>query len=96
MNRYTITEFNESGIYERGDDYLCYVTIRDALTNEKSDPSSVLITITDPCGVELVSDALMSKDVAYEYYYDYTLTADALFGKYNVEISTCSDRKSVV
>lgn len=90
MNRYSITETEESGIYERGDNYLNHITIRDILTTTPSDPSSVLITITDPCGTELISDQAMSTDAAGVYYYDYPIAADAVYGKYNVEISTAT------
>jgi hypothetical protein len=90
MNRYSITETSEAGIYERGDDYLCHVNIRDILTTDKSDPSSVLITITNPCGVEVVSDQVMGTSGTGVYYYDYTILANAPYGKYSVEISTCT------
>jgi len=90
MNRYSITETSEGGIYERGDDYLCHVTIRDSITTTASNPSTVLITITDPCGTELVSDAAMSTITTGIYYYDYTVLDTAVYGKYSVEISTAS------
>jgi hypothetical protein len=90
MNRYSITETEESGIYERGDDYLCHVTIRDILTTSESTPSSISITITDPCGVEVVSSQAMSTDAVGIYYYDHTISDTAPYGKYNVEISTCT------
>lgn len=90
MNRYSITETSEAGIYERGDNYLCHVTIRDILTKAKSTPSAVLITITNPCGDELVSDVAMSTDETGIYHYDYEILAAAPYGKYEVEISTAT------
>lgn len=90
MNRYSITETSEAGIYERGDNYLCHVTIRDILTKAKSTPSDVLITISNPCGTELVSAVAMSTDEAGIYYYDYTILGNAPYGKYEVEISTAT------
>jgi hypothetical protein len=90
MNRYSITETEESGIYERGDNYLNHITIRDILTTAKSDPSSVLITITNPCGAVLVDAQAMSTSEIGIYYYDYSILANAPYGKYNVEISTAT------
>ena len=90
MNRYSITETEESGIYERGNNYLSHITIRNLLTTAESDPSSVLITITDPCGIELVSSVSMTSSIPGIYYYDYPIAANAPFGKYNVEISTAT------
>lgn len=88
MNRYSITEYDETGVYERGDAYFLYVTIRDKITKAESTPSSVLITIADPCGTELVTDAIMTSGGSGVYTYDYDILDTALYGKYDVTVST--------
>jgi len=90
MQRYIITETSEAGSYERNDDYLCHITIRDAITRAESTPSDVTITIRDPCGSELLAPTAMNTDATGIYYYDYTVPADAQYGRYEVEISTAT------
>lgn len=54
------------------------------------DPTSVSITIRDPCGTDLITAQAMSTSETgvYEYYYD--IAADAIFGEYEVEIIATS------
>jgi len=90
MQRYLIAETSDAGSYERSDNYLCHITIRDALTRATSTPSSVLITIRNPCGTALVTNQAMTSAGSGVYSYDYTIPAAAVYGRYEVEISTAT------
>ena len=88
MNRYLIIETEETGIYERGDNYLFHITIRNVLTKNTASPSTCSVTINDPCGVALVDTVSMVSDGSGVYYYDYSIPANAVYGEYEVVIST--------
>jgi len=88
MNRYLIIETEETGIYERGDNYFLHVTIKDVLTRADASPSTCSVTINDPCGVTLIDNVSMASDGSGIYSYDYSVPADAVYGKYEVIIYT--------
>jgi len=72
-------------VYERGETYSHWVTIRDR-TDKKVTPSSVSISITDPNGNVLVNKGGMTNDSTGVYYYDHDLSSAASYGKYDVKI----------
>jgi hypothetical protein len=73
-------------IFERGETYAHWVTIRDR-DNTKVDPSTVTITIKDPCSFVLVNGQNMTKSATGVYYYNYdTIQSSATYGKYKVEV----------
>ena len=94
MNRYLIKETESTGIYERGDGYLLHLTIRDIIARTKSTPSDVTITIKNPCDSTLIDAVSMTNDETGIYYYDYTIPADAVYGKYEVTVSTATHTMS--
>jgi hypothetical protein len=89
MERYLIDYTGHDGIYERTSNYFVHLTIRDVISpHATSSPSSVTISITDPCGDGLIADAAMTSAGSGIYTYDYLIASTAPYGKYTVEIST--------
>jgi len=77
-------------IYQRGETMAHWETIRNR-NNTKVDPSSVSITIKDPCDFTLVSSGAMTKDTVGIYYYNYdTISSSATYGKYELQIVSTS------
>ena len=76
-------------IYERGDTFSHWVTIRDR-NKQKTDPSSVSITIYDPCSNTLVNSAAMTKSSTGLYYYDYGINSSATYGEYSIKVVSTS------
>ena len=77
-------------IYEQGETYTHWVKIRDR-DNTLVDPSTVQITITDPCDFTLVSSQNMTKSSTGVYYYNYdTISSSATYGKYKVKVVSTS------
>jgi len=77
------------GIFERSDTFSHWVTIRDR-TKAKTDPSSVKITIYDPCNSVLVNAASMTKSSTGLYYYDYAINSSATYGEYPIKVVSTS------
>ena len=76
-------------IYERGDSFSHWITIRDR-NDKKIDPSSVNITIYDPCNNIHVNNATMTKSAVGEYYYDYAINSSATYGEYTIKVISTS------
>ena len=88
MNRYLVIETEETGIYERKDNYLFHVTLRDSITRATGTPSTCSVTISDPCGATLIDAVSMTSDGSGVYHYDYSIPAAAVYGEYEVVLST--------
>lgn len=88
MKRYLITQPKEYGTYRRGDSIFTEINIKEILTNTATDPSSVSLSIYNPNGSALVTDAAMSHSVAGIYDYDYSIPTDACYGVYSIKIET--------
>jgi hypothetical protein len=73
-------------IYERSETYWQYEEIRDR-DGALVDPSTVSLSIFDPCGVALVSDASMTKDDTGKYHYKYAISATAAYGFYRTLVT---------
>ena len=77
-------------IYERGETYAHWVTIRDR-DNTLVDPNTVNITITDPCDFTLVDSQSMTSVSTGKYYYYYdTIASSATYGRYKVKVESTS------
>lgn len=76
-------------IYERGETFSHWVTIRDK-DDTKVDPSTVSMEIIDPNNNTVLSASAMTKDAVGEYYYDYDLSSTASYGKYSVKVISTS------
>ena len=76
-------------IYERSDTFSHWVTIRDR-NNQLTNPSSVSITISDPCGKTLINNAAMTNSSVGLYYYDYSINSSATYGEYGIKVKTVS------
>jgi len=81
-------------VYERGETYVHWETIRDR-TGVKVDPASVKIRIQDPCGKTLLSWAAMTKNATGEYYYNYLLNSAATYGLYVSTVSATSSGAAI-
>lgn len=95
MQRYLIDQYGDTagtGIIQRDDHYYIYISIRNiikpyALTT----PTSVNITITDPCGDLVVADSMVTEDVGL-FSYETDIDSDAKYGRYIVEVSTITHK----
>lgn len=77
-------------IFERGETYTNWTTIRDR-SDVKIDPASVKIYIYDPYDVVLVNNQNMTKSAVGIYYYNYdTISNTAPYGKYKVKVVATS------
>lgn len=68
-------------IYEQGETFSHWVTIRDA-DQQKTDPASVTFSIKDPCGNIILDSQVMTNSSTGIYYYDYELSSTASYGRY--------------
>jgi len=79
-------------VYQRSETYYHWITFKDR-DNKNYAPSTVSITITNPCGVVRVPNEEMTKDVDAEdavivgvYYYPYNLPEEAVYGEWDVKV----------
>jgi len=77
-------------IFERGETYVHRVDIRNR-SGIKTDPSTVSITIYDPCNIALITHQSMVSDATGEYYYNYSISNTAMYGKYITEVDATSN-----
>lgn len=89
-NFYNITTKYDNAIYERGEANYYVVKIKDIDASTHIDPSTVSLTIYDPCLAKKVSDIAMIKDTTGVYYYSYAIPADATYGMYEIEVTASS------
>ena len=91
MKNYIVTQPKEFGTYLRGDTVNIYINIKDTLSNQLSDPSSVVITIKNPAGTIVSGPTPMSQVTIGTYEFDYSIPTSLTvypFGIYDVAIST--------
>jgi len=82
-------------IYERGETYAHWATIRDR-NGVKVNPTSVKISIYDPCDVVLVNQQNMTNSATGVYYYNYdTIDSSATYGEYTVVVKAVSGTSNV-
>jgi len=72
-------------VYQRSETLYHWVTLRDR-NNALIDPDTVTITITDPCGTELVSEDSMTSDSSGVYYYAYDIPANGVYGEWDIKV----------
>ena len=72
-------------VYQRGESYYHWITFRDR-DNVLYTPTTILITITDPCGVVKVNGSAMVNDSIGVYYYAYDIPVDGVYGKWDVKV----------
>lgn len=87
---YNIKTKYENAIYERGEDNYYVVKIKNVDGSAFVDPSSVSITIYNPCSQVTITAAEMTRLSAGVYLYAYELPDDALYGKYTIEVTASS------
>ncbi len=83
-------------VYQREENYMHWITIRDR-SNALYDPTSVSITITNPCGVLKVSAQAMTKNAPGDgvYYYSYLIPVDAVYGEWDIKVIATDTDKSI-
>jgi len=72
-------------VFQREEVFYHWITFRDR-ANALYDPTSVAITITDPCGVVKVDAGVMVNDSVGVYYYNYPIPVDGIYGKWDVKV----------
>ncbi len=95
-NFYTICTKYEDAIYDRGEENHYVIKIKDIDGNTYTDPSTVSITITNPCSTTEVSEASMTKSDTGIYYYSYTIPVDATYGEYQIKVTASSTPNIVI
>jgi len=93
---YNITTKYENSIYERGEENYYVAKIKNIDGNAYVDPSSVSITIYDPCSNVTINSATMASLTSGHYQYSYTIPNDAIFGQYNIEVKASSPTISTI
>jgi len=93
---YNITTKYENSIYERGEENYYVAKIKNIDGNEDATPSSVSITIYDPCSTVTINSAMMFKLTTGHYYYSYSIPNDAIFGQYIIEVTASSPTYSAI
>jgi len=95
-NFYTICTKYEDAIYERSEKNYYVIKIKNIDGNAYVDPSTVSITIYNPCMGEEVSEASMTKSDVGIYYYSYTIPVDATYGEYQIKVTASSAPNTVI
>ncbi|RPI86125.1 MAG: hypothetical protein EHM34_00075 [Nitrosopumilales archaeon] len=99
MKHYIVTQPKEFGTYLRGDTVDIYINIKDTLTNQLSDPSSVNITIRSPSNVVVDGPTPMINLSTGIYEHEYSIPTSTTiypFGIYEAHISTVTDSSLTV
>ncbi len=81
-------------IFQRSETYAHWTTVKDR-DNAYSTPSEISISISNPCDTELLAYTAMSLLTTGQYYYNYSIPADAPYGEWNVKVRTESAGGSV-
>jgi len=81
-------------IFEREETYVQWTTVKDR-NSVLTVPSSISISITNPCDTVLVNAVAMTNDAVGKYYYNYNIAVDAPFGEYSVVVRTESAGGSI-
>jgi len=87
--KFYVPDEQNNVICERGETNLIKIKIKNT-SNALVDPSTVSISISNPCSTKLVDEVLMAQDSTGIYSYYYNIAADAAYGEYEVEIVTSS------
>jgi len=87
---YSITTEYENSIYERGEENYYVAQIKNVDGNTDTDPSTISITIYNPCDTVTINAATMDKLSTGHYLYPYNIPNDAIFGQYNIEVEASS------
>lgn len=77
-------------VYQREENYMHWITIRDR-SNALYDPTSVSITIENPCGVEKVTTAAMTNSSVGVYNYSYPIPVDGIYGEWDIKVIATDD-----
>jgi hypothetical protein len=88
--KFYVPKEQKNVICERGETNLIKINIKDETSKTLVDPSTVSISIYNPCLTKLVDEVLMTQDSTGVYSYYYDIPVDAAYGEYGIEIITSS------
>lgn len=100
MKRYKFIYTSQDGIYIKGDSFYACGKLRNAGCDDNVSlitDSSLRITITNPCGTDIVDEAVMEKPAksTEDYTYCHNIAANAIVGEYEVKISCSTDCRTI-
>ena len=78
-------------IYERGETVHHTVETRNSATRVLEAADTMTISIYDPCGTAILTDAAMASSATGQYYYDYDISATAVYGEYRIVVTATKD-----
>jgi hypothetical protein len=85
-----IFSIDENAIYEKGETNYVKVSVKDSIANTLIVPSTISISILDPCLTILVNDVSMVSLSTGVYFYAYNIGVNASYGEYEIQIKTTS------
>ncbi len=81
---------------DKGETVIITATIKDFDTSVLADPTTTVITITNPSGTALVTDQSMTQESAGVYTYDYTIPTTAVTGRFETKVSASGSNRTTV
>lgn len=72
-------------VYQRGETLYHWITLRNR-NQTLVDPTSIKITISNPCGTVAVDAQNMTQDSTGVYYYAYDIPADGVYGEWDIKV----------
>lgn len=80
-----IPKYEQEPMMERGDTLAFWIKITDK-DSTATDPSTCSLSVIDPCRNTLLAYTDMTKDSVGNYYYNYNISATAMYGKYTLRV----------
>lgn len=77
--------------YERGETYNLRITTKDNITRADTDTDTLTIDIIDPCSTVSISAATFIKTTTGNYYHNYLIPTNAVYGEWKVVITATVD-----
>ena len=79
----------------QGETVVIEVSVTDTDRAATNPTTSITISISDPGGNAMVTDAAMTNDSTGKYHYDYAIPADATIGEWDAEVTASSGKPSI-
>ena len=77
--------------YEKGETYNLRLTTKDNVTRTNTDTDALTIDIIDPCSTVSISAATFIKTTTGNYYHNYNIPGNAVYGEWKVVITATKD-----
>ena len=81
---------DENSIYEQGETNYIKIRVKDFTVNNLISPSTVSISIYDPCGIPIISLVSMVSLSIGNYAYAFSIPNNASFGEYEIKVTETS------